>query len=50
MSTSDIKSFLYYLQACTDRQVIGVWDREYNAGRMETAEMARHEAIRRGLY
>ena len=49
LSARDISEFNGYLRICTDRQVLGVLEKERNAGREGYIELARQEAIRRGL-
>lgn len=49
LSASDIREFALYLIQCTDRQVLGVLDKERAAGREAYIELARQEAMRRGL-
>jgi len=49
INAKDIAEFTGYLQACTDAQVRGVYEKERNAERDEYAELAKNEAIRRGI-
>lgn len=49
LTATDIREFRGYLKGCTDRQVLGVLDRETAAGRDAYAELARAEAEKRGL-
>ncbi len=49
MTTQDMKEFRDYLKGCTDRQVQGVYDKEYCAERLDYAELAVAEAERRGI-
>lgn len=48
-SKRDRDEFRAYLHACTDSQVLGVWDKEKAAGRRMYAGLAEAEARRRGL-
>jgi hypothetical protein len=41
--------FAAYLRACTDSQVLGVWEKERAAKRRTYADLAKLEAARRGL-
>ena len=50
MTTQDKQEFKDYLQMCTDRQVLGVYEKERNAGRAAYAKLARDEARNRGLW
>lgn len=50
MTQKDRNEFELYLRNCTDRQVNGVYEKEKNAGRDDYADLARHEAARRGLW
>ncbi len=45
----DVKEFTAYLRTLTDAQVRGVYERENNAGRFQYTDLARQEAMRRGL-
>lgn len=49
MSEKDARDFRAYLFACTDRQVIGVLEKERAAGRADYAALAEAESDRRGL-
>lgn len=49
MNAQDIREFSAYLRACTDEQVRGVYIREHTAGREDYAELARNEAMARGI-
>lgn len=49
MTAAEIRDFMAYLKGCTDRQVLGVLDKETDAGREDYAELARAEADHRGL-
>ena len=44
MTESDREEFIAYLKGCTDRQVVGVYEKEMAAGRKDYAELAKHEA------
>lgn len=50
ISKQDKDDFTAYLQRCTDTQVLGVYEKERNAGRRAYAKIARAEAQRRGLW
>lgn len=50
ISKQDKDDFAAYLQRCTDQQVLGVYEKERNAGRRAYAKLARAEAQRRGLW
>jgi hypothetical protein len=50
MTPQDKRDFNEYLRLCTDRQVLGVYEKERNAGRRGYAELARAEAQRRNLW
>ena len=50
ISTQDKQDFAAYLATCTDQQVLGVYEKERNAGRRAYAKLARDEAQRRGLW
>jgi hypothetical protein len=49
MNAQDMREFRDYLKACTDRQVQGVYDNEFTAGRDDYAELAIAEAEHRGI-
>ena len=49
MTGQDIREFNSYLRFCTDKQVVGVYERELRAGRDDYAELAYMELERRGL-
>jgi hypothetical protein len=49
LSAQDIREFTAYLRNCTDRQVLGVLEKERSAGRDDYAALAEAEAARRGL-
>ena len=49
MSKQDKKEFTAYLQQCTDRQVLGVHEKESASNRKDYAELAETEARVRGL-
>lgn len=49
MTTKDRREFQQYLRQCTDRQVIGVLEKEEQAARRDYAELARAEARSRGF-
>ncbi len=49
MTAKDKSEFIGYLRQCTDRQVLGVLEKEKAAGRRAYAALARNEALRRGL-
>jgi hypothetical protein len=49
MTKKDREEFQAYLQACTDRQVYGVLEKEQKAGRRAYANLAREELARRNL-
>lgn len=48
-TTKERESFAAYLRACTDRQVLGVYEKERAARRRAYATLAKEEAIRRNL-
>jgi hypothetical protein len=50
MTTQDKRDFNEYLRMCTDQQVLGVYEKERNAGRRSYAALARAEAQRRNLW
>ena len=50
ISKQDKADFVLYLRHCTDTQVLGVYEKERNAGRRAYAKLARDEAQRRGLW
>ncbi len=50
MTTQDERDFNEYLRLCTDQQVLGVYEKERNAGRRGYAALARAEAKRRNLW
>lgn len=49
MTSKDKANFQAYLEACTDRQVQGVYEKERAAGRRGYANLAKVEAARRGI-
>jgi hypothetical protein len=49
MTQRDRIEFRQYLRQCTDRQVLGVFQKEKDAGRTEYAMLAAVEIERRGL-
>jgi predicted Ser/Thr protein kinase len=49
MTNQDRSEFQDYLQACTDDQVWGVYEKERAAGRYDYAELAHAELVRRRL-
>lgn len=49
MTAKDITEFNAYLAACTDAQVVGVYQKEKAAGRDDYAALAANEATRRGI-
>lgn len=49
MTKRDREEFVQYLKACTDRQVLGVYEKEERAGREEYAALAHAEWIARDL-
>lgn len=49
MNPRDRSEFQSYLRDCTDRQVIGVYEKEKAAGRKDYAALAEIEAVRRNL-
>lgn len=49
MTTQDRIEFRQYLARCTNQQVIGVLEKEEQAGRHDYAELARAEARSRGF-
>ena len=49
MKAQDIREFTDYLHACTNNQVIGVYNKEKKAGRKKYTELAVLEAQRRGI-
>lgn len=50
ISKQDKDDFVLFLHHCTDTQVLGVYEKERNAGRRGYAKLARDEAQRRGLW
>jgi hypothetical protein len=50
MTSDDIEEFNSYLAKCTDKQVLGVLEKELKANRKEYAALARQEARRRDIY
>jgi hypothetical protein len=50
ITASDIREFNAYLRNCTDAQVLGVYEKERQAGRDEYVALAQAEIIRRGLF
>lgn len=49
MTNQDKLEFKQYLRQCTDKQVLGVLEKERGAGREDYANLAEIEAARRGL-
>lgn len=49
MTKRDRTAFEQYLHQCTDRQVLGVLEKERNAGRSDFTGLAANEAARRNL-
>lgn len=49
VTKNDREEFEAYLEACTDRQVLGVLAKETTAGRQDYARLAKAEAESRGL-
>ena len=49
MTKKDKTEFRAYLQACSDNQVRGVYEKEHAAGRDDYAELAQDEAYRRQI-
>lgn len=49
MNARDKEEFKGYLHQCTDAQVLGVYEKEFSAGREDYATLAELEADRRGL-
>ena len=49
ISKAEREDFAAYLRNCTDRQVIGVYEKESQANRRVYANLAIQEAIRRGF-
>ena len=49
MTPRDRTEFIAYLRACTDAQVRGVFEKERAASRHTYANLARDEALRRGV-
>lgn len=49
VSNKDKAEFAAYLRQCTDRQVIGVWQKEHDARRRQYEALAYNEAARRGI-
>lgn len=49
MTKRDREEFIAFLRNCTDRQVIGVLEKERAAGRRGYTNLAKAEAERRGL-
>lgn len=50
LSARDIREFLGYLAGCTDSQLLGVYDKEKEAGREAYAELAADACRNRGVY
>ncbi len=50
LSADDIEDFNGYLVKCTDKQVLGVLEKEIKAGRKAYAALAREEARKRDIY
>jgi hypothetical protein len=49
MTPQDRKEFAAYLKGCTDNQVLGVLEKEREAGRQDYAHLAELEASKRNL-
>lgn len=49
LTAREIKDFMLYLRACTNYQVVGVYEKEHAAQRYDFAELARIEAENRGI-
>ena len=49
MTAQDEREFRGYLRQCSDRQVIGVYEKERAASRTDYMRLAEIEAARRGL-
>jgi hypothetical protein len=49
MEKQDREEFRAYCRGVSDKQVIGVWEKETSAGRRAYAAIAAAEAERRGL-
>lgn len=49
MTDKDREEFVAYLKACTDKQVLGVYEKELNAWRKGYARLAYEEMLRRGI-
>jgi hypothetical protein len=49
MTSKDKREFQLYLVNCTDKQVIGVYEKERDAGRNDYATLAQIEAAKRGV-
>lgn len=47
MTDRERREFEQYLRQCTDRQVLGVLDKERAAGRKDYVDLAKAEALRR---
>lgn len=50
ITAKDVSEFTAYLRQCTDRQVLGVLDKERAAGREVYIELATQEAQRRRIW
>lgn len=49
MTRQERTEFISYLRACTDSQVIGVYEKESTASRDDYAQLAELEAMRRDI-
>lgn len=49
MTQKDRDEFIAYLRNCTDRQVIGVYQKEKDAKRISYIRLAKAEMERRGI-
>lgn len=50
MTDKDRKEFRQYLRQCTDRQVVGCYEKEKKAQREDYMELCESEAFRRGVF
>lgn len=49
LTAADIRYFNLYLANCSDAQVVGVYEKEHNAGRDAYAELAKAEGRKRNI-
>lgn len=50
MTDKDRKEFVAYLRACTDNQIVGVYEKERRGHRSEYVFLVQLEAQRRGVF